>query len=105
MALAYTLIRKMPDLSKMIVDITLDGAYAAGGYLLSNPSLGMYAAPDMVDPQVRTGQGFVPLWNQVTGKLMMFKSAGAAGPQAECAAGDLSNAVTVRCEVTGTPLF
>jgi hypothetical protein len=67
--------------------------------------MGMYVAPDMVDPQVITGQGFSPGWNKGTGKLMMFKNAAGAGAFTECVGADLSNAVTVRCEALGVPLF
>jgi hypothetical protein len=105
MALAYTSVRKNPDIGKMVTDVTLDGSYSAGGYALSNAGLGMYGAPDMVDPQVITGQGFSPGWNRGTGKLMMFKSAAGASPFTECVAGDLSTAVVVRCEALGIPLF
>jgi hypothetical protein len=104
MAIAYSIVRRMPDMQKAIVDITLDGAYGAGGYALNNNQMGMLAAPDMVDADIKTGQGFTPIWNQSTGKLQMFKSAGAAGAHTECVAGDLTNAVIVRCEVTGIPL-
>lgn len=107
MALAYTIVRKLPDVSKTIVDITLDGSYAAGGYALTPASLGMEAAPDMVDPQIvtTTGQGFIPSWNQQTGKLQFFKNAAGAGAFAECVAGDLSASVKCRVEVTGIPLI
>lgn len=108
MALAYNIVRRMPDVSKAIVDITLDGSYAAGGYALAAAGLGMEAAPDMVDPQVVTtvGAGFIPSWNQQTGKLQMFKTGAAlSGVLAECVAGDLSASVKVRCEVTGIPLI
>jgi len=105
MSIAYNIVRRLPDQNKTIVDITLDGSYASGGYALAPASLGMLQAPDMIDPDVKTGQGFTPIWNQTTGKLQMFKSAGSAGAHAECASGDLSSAVVVRLEVTGIPLI
>ena len=105
MAIAYNIVRKMPDQSKVVVDITLDGAYDGVGYLLSHVGLGLASAPDMVDLDVQTGQGFTPVWNKATGKLVMYKSAGAAGAHAQCAAGDLSNAVIVRAECIGVPLI
>jgi deoxyhypusine synthase len=105
MAIAYNVVRRMPDVQKAVVDITLDGAYAAGGYALTNAQLGMLVTPDMVDPIVTTGQGFTPEWNKTTNKLLMFKTAAGAGAHAECVAGDLSSAVVVRCEVTGTPML
>lgn len=106
MAIAYSIVRRMPDIQKAIVDVTLDAAYGAGGYALTPNSLGMLAAPDMVDPQVVTtaGAGFVPSWNQQTGKLQMFK-VGAAGALTECVNTDLTAAVKVRLEVTGIPLI
>lgn len=105
MALAYKFVRRMPDVNKTVVDITLDGSYAAGGYALVNASLGLASAPDMLDPVVATGQGFTPIWNQSTGKLMMYKSAAIAGAHTECVAGDLSSAVVIRCECIGVPLI
>lgn len=104
MAIAYNLVRRMPDMSKTIVDITLDGAYAAGGYALTNSALGMAAKADMIDPMVITAQGFDAAWDQVNNKLKMWKS-GSTSAKAECVAGDLSSAVVVRCEVTGIPLI
>lgn len=102
MAIAYTRVAFYPDMRKSIVDVTLDAAYAAGGYALTPASLGFETAPNMVDPQVVTtaGQGFVPSWNQQTGKLQMFK-VGAAGAMTECVNTDLTAAVKVRLEVTG----
>jgi hypothetical protein len=105
MAIAYNIVSKLPDERKTIVDITLDGNYAAGGYALTPASMGMLAAPDMVDPQIVTGQGFAPQWNKGTAKLQMFKNAAGAGALTECANTDLSSAVVVRCEVTGLPLI
>jgi hypothetical protein len=103
MAIAYNVVRRLPDTGKTIVDITLDGSYAAGGYALDPGSLGMELAPDMVDPQIITGQGFTPQWNQSTGKLQFFKNAAGAGAFTECVNTDLSTAVKCRCEVTGYP--
>jgi hypothetical protein len=110
MAITYNIVRRMTDQSKAIVDITLDANYAAGGYALTPSAMGMIqtnpaTTPDMVDPQVITGQGFTPQWNQGTNKLQMFKTgAGLSGALAECVNTDLSSAVKVRCEVTGTPM-
>jgi hypothetical protein len=102
MAIAYKTVAFYPDMRKSIVDVTLDASYAAGGYALTPASLGFATAPNMVDPQVVTtaGQGFVPSWNQQTGKLQMFK-VGAAGAMTECVNTDLSASVKVRLEVTG----
>jgi hypothetical protein len=105
MAIAYNVVRRMPDVQKTIVDITLDGAYPAGGYALTNAQLGMLSTPDMVDPVIITAQGFTPDWDKTNNKLKMFKSAGVAGAHTECANTDLSSAVVVRCEVTGVPML
>lgn len=104
MAIAYKTVRALPDVYKAIIDITLDASYASGGYALSNSSLGMLAKPDMLDFEVRTGDGFVPRWDQANNKLKMFK-VGAAGALTECVNTDLTASVVVRAEVTGTPIL
>jgi hypothetical protein len=65
----------------------------------------MLATPTMVELDVKTAQGFLPVWDQTANKLKMFKSAGAAGALAECASADLSSSVVIRAEVTGTPIL
>lgn len=100
MAIAYSVVQKLPLAYKTIVDITLDNAYPANGYALANASMGILGAPSMLDLDVKTAQGFTPVWDQANNKLKMFKSAGAAGAHAECASADLSSAVVVRAEVT-----
>ena len=105
MAIVYNIVRKSPDQSKMVVDITLDGSYSAGGYALTPASLGLLAAPDMVDPILRSGQGLVPVWNQSTGKLMMYRTGAVVStPLQEAVNTDITTAFIVRCEVTGIPL-
>lgn len=100
MALAYSVVHKLPLSQKAIVDITLDNAYPANGYVLSNASMGVLGAPSMVDCDVKTAQGFTPVWDQVNAKLKMYKSAGAAGQHTECASADLTSSVVIRAEVT-----
>jgi hypothetical protein len=100
MAIAYNVVRRMPDTGKTIVDITLDGSYAAGGYALNSNQLGMLQKPDMIDPAVITAQGFDAAWDQPNHKLKMWKS-GSSSAKAECVGADLSSAVVVRCECTG----
>jgi hypothetical protein len=100
MALAYNVVKKLPLSSKTIVDITLDNAYPANGYVLSNTGLGVLDSPHMVDLDIKTAQGFTPVWDQVNSKLKMYKSAGAAGQHTECASADLTSSVVVRAEVT-----
>jgi hypothetical protein len=103
MAIAYTVVARYPDQRKTVVDITLDGSYASGGYALDNRQLGLIQAPDSVDPYMVTGDGFTPTFVASTNKLKIFKSAGAAGAHTECVAGDLTSSVKVRCDVTGVP--
>lgn len=90
-----------PDQGMTVTDVTLDGSYSSGGYALSNASLGLLANPSSIDLDVGTAQGFTPVWDTANHKLKMFKSAGAAGAHAECAAGDLSTAVVVRLTCRG----
>lgn len=104
MAIAYTRVASYPDKYQIVTDITLDGSYSSGGYLLDPKQLGVLAI-DHVDANVVTGEGFTPTYVASTGKLKMLKSAGAAGQHAEAVAGDLTSSIKVRCNVTGRPIL
>jgi len=104
MAIAYTVVSRRPDVSRMVIDVTLDGSYASGGYVLDPKQMG-FISVDAVDAGMATGEGFTATYTTATGKLKMFKSAGAAGQHTECASGDLTSSMKVRCDVTGTPLL
>ena len=58
-----------------------------------------------LDASTVTGEGFQRTYVASTGRLKMMNSAGAAGPQAECAAGDLTSSIKVRASVTGRPIL
>ena len=103
MAIAYNIVARRPDVGRTIVDVTLDGSYSSGGYVLDPKQLGMLVAPDSVDPYFTTGEGFTPNYTASTQKLKIFKSAGAAGQHTEASSGDLTSSMKVRCDVAGTP--
>ena len=104
MAIAYNIVARRPDMGRNTVDITLDGSYASNGYLLSASQMGM-SSIDSVDSYQTTGEGFTALYVASTGKLKMFKSAGAAGQHTECTSGDLTSSMKVRADVYGTPVL
>ena len=104
MAIAYATVARYPDKYQIITDITADGSYAAGGYLLSAAQLGVLGI-DAVDVDSITGDGFTGHYVSSTGKLKIFKSAGAAGQHTECVSGDLSTANKFRLTVTGKPIL
>ena len=107
MALAYNVVQKIPLSHKTIVDVTLDTAYPANGYLLSPTGLGVLGTPMVVDAQFITGQGFSTEYQATgaqAGKLKLFKNAAGAGQYTECASADITASMVVRCEVQANPL-
>lgn len=104
MAVALATVKHSPDLRRRIVDVTLDGSYAAGGYALTASQLGVLTI-DNINASMVSGHGFVPQWVSSTGKLKVYKSAGSAAALTECANTDLSTSNVVRCEVIGPPVL
>jgi|GraSoiStandDraft_16_1057320.scaffolds.fasta_scaffold4266425_2 hypothetical protein len=104
MAIAYTRVASYPDKYQIITDVTADGSYASGGYLLDAKQLGVLAI-DAVDATSVTGDGLTITYVSSTGKLKVFKSAGAAGQHTEVVSGDLTTANKFRCNVTGRPIL
>lgn len=75
MAIGYSIIKKgvAGNMRINIVDITLDGSYAAGGYALTAASLGVSTIHHVVPtPQ---GDGIVPIWDVTNSKLKLYKGA------------------------------
>jgi hypothetical protein len=106
MALAYAVRRRgqAGDFQIRLVDITLDAAYAAGGYALSSQQMGLGSNGTVlaVIPIGARG-GFFGDWNQTTGLLMIRDAsgvAGAASPEVGNANAAI-NGVVVRCLVIG----
>lgn len=107
MAIAYARVATYGDKYQTITDITLDGSYGAGGYALTNASLGMLATPDNVVPQVITpATGLMAEWDKTNNKLKMWKTGSATSAIfLEAGAGDMSSATVVRVEATGKPIL
>ena len=106
MAITSALIKAYPDTKTAVVDLTLDAtSYAAGGIPLTNAQLNCIQAPDSVDAEFSTGQGFAPNWVPSTSKLIIFKNAAGAGAFTECVAADFSTAMKVRLTVVGLPIL
>jgi hypothetical protein len=71
-----------------VVEVTTDGAYAAGGYAITAANLGLEGAIELVIPGGGTG-GFVPGWDHANKKLKFYKTGSAlSGELAECAANE-----------------
>lgn len=101
MAIAYSVIERRPDVGRTVVEITLDGSYAGGGYAIDYKQLGLLAAPAAIESNFSTGQGFASIYNHSTSKLMLFKASAGATAFTECVAGDLTNAMKVRAVCYG----
>jgi hypothetical protein len=104
MAISYKIVAQYPDMRTTIVDVTLDASYAAGGYALSNASMGVLSNPVSVDATMNyaTTQP-IPLWDSATNKLAFFKS-NTAAKVTECANTDLSTSNVCRLTVIGQPV-
>jgi hypothetical protein len=105
MALAFSINpNSRRDLGETITDVTCDRSYpGSGGYPITGANFGMLNLPDAMDCAFKTGQGIHPVYNQGAAKLQLLK--GAAGLLVECAAGDVSSAVVVRCKAKGQPVL
>jgi hypothetical protein len=107
MALAYAMVERRSDMRQNIVDITLDGSYAAGGYALDNPSLGIVGNPTNVDcntyVHATATNDFVAVWDPANNKVKVFKSGTAGATLNECVSGDITTSHKIRATVTGTP--
>lgn len=57
-----------------VVDVTLDGAYAAGGYALTPAQLGV-ATVHAVSPIGGTAAGVLPRYDTANAKLIIYKGA------------------------------
>ncbi len=106
MALAYAVAGRgaLGDMWFKVVDITLDAAYAAGGYALSTLAVGLGANGTIlaVIPLGARG-GFLYEWNQTTNRLMVRDVSGAVGTATPEVANALAalNGIVVRCIVLG----
>lgn len=79
MALAYTVRRRgsVGDMSYRIVDVTLDNAYAAGGYTLDTKQCGFGTNGQILYGVGGVSNGF--LLEISAGKLLVRDASGAAG--------------------------
>jgi len=104
MALVYTRVASRPDLRETVTDVTLDGSYGAGGYAVSNAGLGLLSNADAMDisySHPTAASGNVAQYQPVTNKIMIFEAGTAAGPLAECSAGDITSSHKMRVVAKG----
>src|SRR5262245_22378863 len=98
MALTFTTIQriniqKSGGMRFAVIDITLDNAYATGGWAITPANLGLTAITAMVPAGTQVAAaGTVFGWDPSAGKLLAFKSNTAALFQ-EIAAADLNTRV------------
>ena len=91
MALAYSIKRRgsVGDLNYRIVDVTLDNAYAAGGYALSPQFLGFGSNGTILFVLAGLADGFLTEFDEATGKLKVRDYSTAA----DTAAREVTNAL------------
>lgn len=108
MAIAYSIntAKSRRDNGQTFVTITLDGSYAAGGYALTNSSLGMLDTPDFISMDyihAAATNAFVPVYDRANNKIKVFKSGASGSTMTECASGDITASHSIECEVQGRP--
>jgi hypothetical protein len=106
-ALGYSIVRRgtFGDLAYRIVDITLDAAYAAGGYSLTPQSMGFGSNGTILFVLVSGGgpDGFFAEWDETGAKLKFRDASGGVGAATPEVANNLAglNAVKVRVMALG----
>lgn len=104
MAASYSIVKRMPDVGKTIVDVTADGSYPAGGYPVTAANVGMLNIDNIIG-QDKTQQGNLIAYDPVNAKLKVYQTGAAlSGVLSEAVSGDLSTSNVFRLEVTGTPV-
>jgi hypothetical protein len=105
MALAYAIRGRgaLGDMWVKIVDITLDAAYAAGGYTLAPGSVGLGANGVILGVIPMSNPGFIADWDPVASKLRVRDASGGVGAATPEAANNLAalNGLVLRCLVLG----
>lgn len=105
MALSYNVVGRgtIGDMFVRVVDITLDNAYAAGGWALSAQSLGFGANGTILGViPFSDGTGRFLSWDRSANKLMVRDASGAANAATpEITTLTQMNTVVVRCLVLG----
>lgn len=105
MALAYSVKDRSAfgDLNVRTVDITLDGAYAAGGYLLDPKQLGFGTNGTIMFVLSGVVGGFLTEYVPGTGRLLVRDSSGGVGAVTPEAANNLAalNGLVLRVLVAG----
>ena len=112
MAIAYAIdpnpLKSRRDLGETLVTITLDGSYGAGGYALTNSSLGMLDTPDniiMTYVHATATSDFVPVYDRANNKIKVFKSGASGSTLTECVSGDITTSHSIICTVQGRPMI
>lgn len=105
MALAYNIRGRgsLGDMWVKTVDITLDAAYAAGGYTLDPKGLGLGNAGVIFGIVPMSNPGFIMDWDPVASKLRVRDASGGVGAATPEVANALAglNGLVVRCLVLG----
>ncbi len=104
MALTFTAVKRFKPQSGIrrgIIDITLDAAYAAGGWAITAANLSIKGAGVILNLIVPAHKnGYHLEWDQVNSKIKAYQEQDTAAASKEIDAGDLNTQV-IRCEYVG----
>lgn len=108
MALSFSVVREHRRLNEFgvrsgLVDITLDGNYVAGGFVLDPDAIAALRYLDNLQPPAAKAGYVFEFVPGTTPKLKAYKEAGAAGVLAECAVSEAGlNGLVLRCYYEGS---
>jgi hypothetical protein len=104
-ALTYSIKRRgsIGDLNYRIVDVTLDAAYAAGGYTLSPQQMGFGSNGTVFFVLCGMVDGFLTEWDEAASKLKVRDASGGVGAASPETANNLAglNGLVVRLFALG----
>jgi hypothetical protein len=104
-ALTYSIKRRgsIGDLNYRIVDVTLDAAYAAGGYTLSPQQMGFGTNGTVFFVLCGMADGFLTEWDEAASKLKVRDASGGVGAASPETANNLAglNGLVVRLFALG----
>lgn len=105
MALAYNIRGRgsLGDMWVKTVDITLDAAYAAGGYTLDTRLVGLGSSGVIFGVIAMSNPGFILDWDPAASKLRVRDASGGVGAATPEVANALAglNGLVIRCLILG----
>src|SRR5262245_32313549 len=102
MAASFQIIKKRPEAREVIVDMTCDASYPAGGYPVTPANLGLLSVPEAVVAYERTVQGNDVQFDHTNQKVKIFQTGAArSGVFSEAVNTDLTTADIIRLVCKG----